>query len=101
MRFYNAHELLNHARKFCTNAGLHNLDGLLSYERKKGFSKKQSKPAYSMGSMKYEPVHSPTDLAKDAMEFERHREQLQANRQYKQADINMSNYSNIKRVPHF
>ena len=113
MKFYNAHELVNHMRKFCVNAGLHSLDGLATYEQNKGFSKKQKQAAYSVGSMKYEPVHDPKELARDAIELQRHRDQLDGYQHYssnhetfkdrQKADTDFTKYnrSNLKNIPHY
>ena len=84
MKFYNAGELVNHTKKFCTLAGLDSLEGLAQYENAKSFSKKNKNAgAYSLGSMKYEPENfTPTQLALDAKDVSLYREQLQNNRPY-------------------
>lgn len=112
MRFYNSHELVNHVRKFCTNANLHSLEGLASYETKKGLAKKQKQPARSVGSMKYEPALSSEELARDAMELDRHRDQLSAYRHYssnnetdldRQPNSDFTKYqkSGLRNIPHY
>jgi hypothetical protein len=40
MKFYNAHELVNHTKKFCVASGLNSAEGLLEYEHGSAFSKK-------------------------------------------------------------
>lgn len=71
MKFYNAAELVNHTKKFCTLNGLDSLEGLAQYEITKSFNKKNKKyQASSMGAMKYEPeTFTASQIAKDARDM--------------------------------
>lgn len=74
MLFYNAAELNNHIRKFCTQTGLNSLEGLAQYDMQSKYKRMNNLGAqgerslksmnYAANTASYEPNFSAGEIAK-------------------------------------